>query len=406
MADQKVKHRPRTPFLPDNPNTFMICPPLTYCTNVHAGETWEEIRNALHAHLPVIKSKAGCADQVFPIGLRLSAQAVEELLNHQNERHRFQDWMQENGFEVFTLNGFPYGAFHGTRVKENVFLPDWSTSERLHYTKQLFLLLDEWAPPERDISVSTLPASHKSFRRSNDDLLPVIREMGRFLEKLSSESGRDCHLGFEPEPFGHFDNTEESIAFLQQVFLGQPDENALRRRLGLTYDTCHFALQFESPEESFSALARADIRVSKIQASNALSLDPRQPGALEALGRYNEPVYFHQVVARETDGSIRVFPDMTPALEWAATTDDPGREWRCHFHIPIGANPVPPLGDTNDHLLQTIRYQQSHPEWTPHWEAETYTWSVLPDSLRTNLNDQIARELIWLRERFLENRES
>ena len=32
---------------------------------------------------------------------------------------------------VFTLNGFPYGAFHATRVKEHVYLPDWRDRRRL-----------------------------------------------------------------------------------------------------------------------------------------------------------------------------------------------------------------------------------------------------------------------------------
>ena len=378
----------------------MDCPPLTYCTNVHPGETWEEIRAALQTHLPAIKDKAGYGDRPFPVGLRLSAQAAEKLLTSSYERDSFREWMAENSYEIFTMNGFPYGAFHGTRVKENVFLPDWSSPERLLYTQRLFTLLHEWALPGRDISVSTLPGSHKSFKKSDDELIPAIREMGRFLEKLYQETGRDCHLGFEPEPFGHFDNTRESISFLQQVFRNQPDEEALRKRLGITYDTCHFALQFEEPDFALKALEGAGIRLSKIQASNALSLDPRQPGTLDSLRNYNEPVYFHQVVVREEQGRVHVFPDITPALEWAASSSAPGVEWRCHFHIPIGAVPEPPLKDTNGHLIQTIDYLRQHPQAMPHWEAETYTWNVLPESLRMPLDDQIARELRWLRDRF------
>lgn len=379
----------------------MIIPPLTYCTNVHPGETWDDIRNTIQVHLPAIKEKAGYTyKERFPIGLRLSAQAVDELLRHPEMRLEFSEWMQKNGFELFTMNGFPYGTFHGARVKENVFLPDWSSPERLAYTQGLFTLLHEWAAPGRDISVSTLPASHKTFKRKNADMIPHIREMGRFLEKMAQETGRDSHLGFEPEPLGHFDNTAQSIYFLEQVFCGQKDEEALRKRLGITYDTCHFALQYESPGQALSLFARAGIRISKIQASNALALDPREPGALEKLRSFDEPVYFHQVAVREEDNSIRLFSDLEPALKWASTQPSPGTEWRCHFHIPIGATPDAPLRDTNDHLIETILYQKEHPELTAHWEAETYTWAVLPPELRTDLDEQISRELLWLKDRF------
>lgn len=379
----------------------MITPPLTYCTNVHPGETWDEIRNTIQIHLPAIKTKAGYTHkELFPIGLRLSAQAVNELLRHPEKRIEFSEWMQENGFELFTMNGFPYGTFHGTRVKENVFLPDWSSPERLAYTQGLFTLLHEWAAPGRDISVSTLPGSHKTFKRKNTDLIPVIRKMGHFLEKMAQETGRDCHLGFEPEPLGHFDNTAQSIDFLEQVFCGQKEEEALRKRLGITYDTCHFALQYESPAQALSLFARAGVRISKIQASNALALDPREAGALDKLKSFDEPVYFHQVAIREEDNSLRLFSDLEPALKWAATQPSPGVEWRCHFHIPIGASPDAPLRDTNDHLIETILYQKEHPELTAHWEAETYTWGVLPLELRTDLDEQISRELLWLKDRF------
>lgn len=377
-------------------------PPLAYCTNVHPGESWADIRTAVQRHLPAVRAKLDFPQDPFPIGLRLSATAVRELLAHERERRSFAEWIAENCFEVFTMNGFPYGPFHGVRVKENVFLPDWAAPERLEYTRGLFLLLHEWASPERDISVSTLPVSHKSFGREDETFLPALRKMGRFLEQLSQETGRDAHLGFEPEPFGQFDHTADSIRFLHKIFRGQPDAESLARRLGITYDTCHFALQYETPEDSLNRFRAEGIRISKIQASNALSLSPAQPGALDALRAFDEPTYFHQVVVLPLEGAPIVFPDMKPALEWSRTAPHPGREWRCHFHIPIGASPLQPLGDTNTHLLDTIRYQAGHPGFSPHWEAETYTWGVLPDIKKGDPDTMIAAELNWLAARFRE----
>ena len=56
---------------------------------------------------------------------------------------------------VFTINGFPYGGFHNQNVKDAVHQPDWSTTDRLTYTKRLFLILSTLLPDGMDGGVST-----------------------------------------------------------------------------------------------------------------------------------------------------------------------------------------------------------------------------------------------------------
>jgi hypothetical protein len=51
---------------------------LTYCSNIHPGETWAEVRRNLYEHLPAIRSRLA-PDTPFGIGLRLSAQAAQAL---------------------------------------------------------------------------------------------------------------------------------------------------------------------------------------------------------------------------------------------------------------------------------------------------------------------------------------
>jgi hypothetical protein len=48
---------------------------LTYCTNIHAGESWPDIRASLDAHVPAIKA-AVAPDRALGIGLRLSGEAA------------------------------------------------------------------------------------------------------------------------------------------------------------------------------------------------------------------------------------------------------------------------------------------------------------------------------------------
>src|SRR5262245_13630374 len=117
---------------------------LAYCTNVHAGEEWPQTFDSLNRHTLAVKAKLGVT-KPYAIGLRLSAQAARELADPK-KLLEFQQWLQKHDCYVFTLNGFPFGRFHGARVKEKVYLPDWTAPERLEYTKCLFDLLGQLVP--------------------------------------------------------------------------------------------------------------------------------------------------------------------------------------------------------------------------------------------------------------------
>ena len=75
------------------------------------------------------------------------------------------------------MNGFPYGDFHGTRVKEDVYAPDWTTPERVEYTKRLFDILAAIAPADSGGSVSTVPCSYKEFITSGEQVAAMRRNL-------------------------------------------------------------------------------------------------------------------------------------------------------------------------------------------------------------------------------------
>ena len=91
---------------------------LTYCTNIHPGETWEEVRRNLGEHVPAVRARL-TSDRPFGIGLRLSGEAARGLAQPEALRE-FKAFLARERLYVFTLNGFPYGTFHGKRVKEEV----------------------------------------------------------------------------------------------------------------------------------------------------------------------------------------------------------------------------------------------------------------------------------------------
>ena len=366
---------------------------LAYCTNIHRGESWPETLAALERHTLAVRERV-CQGRPYAIGLRLGVQAARTLYD-KGERLAFQRWLGRHHCYVFTINGFPYGQFHGTRVKEQVFQPDWSTAARVEYTQALFEIMADLAPPGVAGSVSTVPGSHKELIRDakqEADILTNVREMGEWIARLSDARGVDLHLGLEPEPLGYIENTAETLAFFDKLGRSEP----VRRCLGVNYDTCHLAIEYEEPREALGRFAEAGIRISKLHLSSALRLRPERE-ALDRLRAFQEDVYFHQVIVRRDDGSLVRHRDLPDALAAAAAQKPSANdEWRVHFHIPLHAAPDELFQNTSDHLTGALDVLAEQPALCQHLEMETYTWEVLPAEMRAAcVEDQLEREYAW-----------
>jgi hypothetical protein len=382
---------------------------LAYCTNVHRGEGWDETFASLQRHTLAVKQRV-CPDAPYGIGLRLGNQASLEL-GDQARLREFQRWLEKNDSYVFTINGFPFGQFHGRRVKENVYRPDWTSPERLAYTNRLFDLLDRLAPPGIELSVSTLPGSFKEFittpeqeRRMRDQLWQCVEHIAG----LSARTGRKLHLGVEPEPLGWFENSSETIRFFEQMRAEHPGDARLDEHLGVNYDACHFAVEFEEPAQAIGAFRRHNIKISKLHLSSALKMRP-SPEARQALAAFADDVYLHQVAARAPDGRLVVYKDLEPALNLPLAGGSTESEWRVHFHIPLHSPATGWYETTADHVTGVLDLLKADPALCAHLEMETYTWEVLPAELKNrDVVEQLVAEYDWtlrrLAERGLSNR--
>lgn len=175
-----------------------------------------------------------------------------------------------------------------------------------------------------------------------------------------------------------------------------PGDRTFLKRVGVNYDCCHLAVEFEEANEALSRIHDAGIRLSKLHLSSALKLKPT-PENLDRLKSFDEPVYFHQVVIREGDTPLRRLRDIPNAMELAASMPyEIGDEWRVHFHVPLHAEPSGGFSDTKDHILGALDWLAKHPTACQHLEMETYTWEVLPEELRTgDVVDQLSAEYAW-----------
>ena len=374
---------------------------LAYSTNVHPGETWSETFGALEKFtLPVRDLVA--PNERFGIGLRLSDRASRELIQPR-VLDQFRDWLELHDCYVFTINGFPFGQFHGGPVKEKVFAPDWTSNERLDYTNRLFEILAALLPNDIEGSVSTLPGSFKEFVHNDDQVEAIHHNLLQCVDHiaaLSEKFDRELHLALEPEPFGLFENTDETLRFFERLRHQRMGDDRLARHLGVNYDACHFAVEYEDPQETFTAFQRAGIRVSKIHLSSAL----RCTGTAETvtlLRSFADEIYLHQVIGRRADGVLIRYKDLPIAL---AHQDDV-EELRIHFHVPLYAELAEPLFTTSDAVAKTLDWLAANPHASSHLEIETYTWEVLPAHLRTNmLVDQLTREYEWVLARLRERK--
>ena len=377
---------------------------LAYCTNVHPGGDWAQTFDSLKRYTFAVKEKLGCRG-AYAIGLRLSDQASREL-SDPDRLLEFQSWLDQHDCYVFTINGFPFGQFHGTRVKERVYLPDWTDPQRVEYTNRLFDLLARLLPPGVEGSVSTLPGSFKQFIHSSDQEQAIRKNVWRsveYLAQVSERSGRPLHLGLEPEPLCLLENSLETVQFFARLREEHPGDPRLDRHLGVNYDACHFAVEFEEPTQALASFRDHGIKLSKIHISNALRLRPTVT-ALQQLAGFQEDVYLHQVVVRKQDGSLVRWKDLDVALAQGLKENPPQEEWRVHFHIPLHSQPPGEFRSTADHILGVLDWLRRHPHLCSHLEMETYTWAVLPEGLKSkNVSDQIVAEYRWTLQRLAEH---
>ncbi|MGH6921295.1 MAG: metabolite traffic protein EboE, partial [Geminicoccaceae bacterium] len=334
---------------------------------------------------------------------------------------QLRDLLRAHELYVFTINGFPYGPFHGVRVKEEVYQPDWQHEERLVYTDLLTDLLADLLPDEPGLegSVSTVPGTFKPLSEAPGVAERIALNMVRHvahLVRLQARTGRVIALALEPEPYCFLETIEETVRFFEQHLfadaaitrltglcgLSRSDaEQALHRHIGVCYDVCHAAVEYEDPKGGLEQLRAAGIRVPKLQLSAALRIAEVDAAAARRLRSFDEPVYLHQVVERRHGRLTRYLdlPQAFAALAHGGGADNDPREWRVHFHVPIFLDEIEHFSTTQDFLREILAIHRENPV-SAHLEVETYTWDVLPEHDRKDdVATAIARELAWVQDR-------
>lgn len=389
---------------------------LTYCSNIHSGETWIEVFENLRKYIPLLKSKIS-AEHSFGIGLRLSNIAAQELSIAANLQE-FLNWLLENDCYVFTMNGFPYGSFHGLQVKDQVHAPDWTSSHRVEYTSRLIKLMAALLPANAEGGISISPISYKPwlavkdypqvFAAATAHLMGLVKE----LYGIEKTSGKTIHLDLEPEPDGLIENSAEVLTFFNEYLLKEGAEllakstgidieyakKIILKHIQICYDVCHFSLSYESPKMVIADFENNNIKIGKIQISAALKaaipseLSARE-ALIKALAPFAESTYLHQVSGLLADGSFNQYRDLPEALILLPSSRE--IEWKTHFHVPVFLETYGLLSSTQSDIVEVLSLLKDN-NFTQHLEIETYTWEVLPAEMKTTIEACIQREYEWV----------
>jgi hypothetical protein len=392
---------------------------LTYSTLVHPADDWEQLWNSLITYLPKVKARIA-GNRPFGVCLRLSASSAQTLAGSAAERDKLKKFLGDNNMYVYTVNAFPYGAFKGTVVKEQVYEPDWRSEERTRYTINVADVLADVGSPDLALSIQSAPLGFKP-RVTGSDVVEsytdhVLRVVAHLID-LESRTGRTVQLALEPEPFCFLETTDEAIDyFTDHLYAGPAVEKlaklaripiseaneALRRHLGIVYDICHQAVEYEDISASLQKLVDAGVPIFKLQEAAALHIPNVTQSAVDTLKRYAKTIYLTQTLEKR-DGKINRFLNVDDAI--AAFEKDPGpREWRTHIHVPVFLDDLGEFRTTRFAIEDALRFHKAKP-LSRQLEIETYTWDMLPESLKTgDIVDYVCREIDWVRGQLTQRR--
>ena len=216
---------------------------LTYCGNVHAAEDLDDWMQAVTRYGVPVAEEQRRRGRAFGLGVWWNARTAAQLAEEPRAREQVSELLARHNLEIWTLNLFPFGSFHGERVKEQVYRPDWASEERLQYTRHAAEVVAALAPAGARIPLSTLPLGYGS-----GDLRLMARNLARAASALAAvrdSTGVELVLALEPEPCCLVETVAQAVDFLESYLFregawtvpaartGHPPDRTARRTRGV-----------------------------------------------------------------------------------------------------------------------------------------------------------------------------
>ena len=336
---------------------------LAYCAALPGRGTWTETFAALRAGTDAVRARVCALNETLGLGLRLGDAAFNELSKHRCLAE-FRRWLTEARCYVFTVDALPETA-RGS---------DWQRPERLAHLCRLLELLGVLLPEGVDGSVSVRPGPGRECAESElQAIYANLIHLAVHAAEISGQTGRRVQLALEPEMFGLFENTAETVRFLEPLVGAFPDQ------FGVCFDAGHFAFRFEEAVGVLAELEQAGVSVAKLRLGTAVRVRDGEAARqrLKAMGN-GRPC---PVAVRRGRGIPTFYRDLDAAL---STPIGEGNEWRLQMALEEPGDGM--LDTTANELPGVLDWLAVDPDRCSHLEGG------VPFERST---EQAAREYQW-----------
>ncbi len=353
---------------------------ITYCSNIFTQKDLNSLLFNLNKYSSILKKNF--RNKKFCLGLCFSNILTNTLFKEKNLL-KLKRCLIENNFYLSSVNSFVYKSFHSKNIKEKIYYPDWTSYNRVIYTKKILIILDLISNKYCNISISTIPISFKLwFKRQNIKYIYYKSSFNLFnimffLLKIFSKK-KYFHLDLEPEPFCLLESFNDFLFFFNRWLIPLSKlfgfkKKYLKKYINLCYDISHFSVIYENHESIINLIKKNGIKIGKIQVSSALEFimtESNKKFILKNLFFLMNSKFLHQSFVVVNQGKIFKFLDFKYACNFVGN-------FRIHFHMPIYLNNYNyDLNTTSKETLNVLSMILKNIK-VKHIEIETYTYSIL-----------------------------
>jgi len=373
---------------------------LTYCSNIFKQKKWKFLFENLKKYLLHIKRKK----QYIGISLCMSNVLLNEIRKDKT-LSILKNWLITENVYISSMNGFVYKTFHQKKIKDNIYYPDWTTKQRIKYTKSLIELLGLLMHKNTMGSISTVPISYLPWiktRHISYILFTASKNLSEIIKFLIEK--KNIHLDLEPEPDCLINSIDSFIKFyiywlipVTKIAFNTKSnflEPYIKKYIRLCYDICHFSVNFESHEEALCLLKKNKIKIGKIQVSSALEVKVfnssiENKHLVKNLLSFTKSPFLHQTVEK-IGNKLKKHKDISYAIK--NFSEKCGNTLRIHCHAPLYKNIIRGIKTTSVDTKFALELLLKE-KYIKEMEIETYTHDFLS---KENKFESIFMEYNWV----------
>lgn len=337
---------------------------LTYCSNIFKTNNLKKLSFNIKKYKEKFFKK---------YNLNVNICLSNNLIKNINKKN-LNSFREFYSIKITSINGFVYQNFHLKNIKENIYLPDWTSKNRFLFTKNILTYTDSIAKKKEKISISTLPISY--IKWVNFFLNPFIfYEATQNLKKLTMQI-KKSHLDIEPEPFCLIESYSDFLKFKKnwiKTLIIKKNEKSLT----LCYDICHFSVIFEKQKIISKLITIDNLKIGKIQISIALKTIIHYKHVFikkltKTLTKLKKSDFLHQSIIKNYS-KIEKFSDIYFFLKKIHLFKN--KELRIHCHIPLYKKKFKYFDSTYKDTFNSLNLIKKH-NLTKNIEIESYTYHI------------------------------